>query len=250
MVPAAKAANDANMYERDNTFGGYSDVLVVNEDFALKIPGNLRPEIAAPILCAGATTYSPLKHWGVGPGDRVGVIGFGGLGDMAAKIAIAMGAEVILFTRTDEKIAEAARIGARAILETDIATLTDLHNSFDFIISTVPEKHDINPYIGFLKRDKTICVVGALTTMAGVDNQALAFQRKNVAGSLIANLQDTQDVLDFCARHDIGPEIELINIDEINDAFKRVIKGDVRFRYVIDMASLRPSAATGGVSRF
>ncbi len=250
MVPAAKAANDGNMYERENTFGGYSDVLVINEDFALKIPGNLRPELAAPILCAGATTYSPLKHWGVKPGDRVGVIGFGGLGDMAAKIAIAMGAEVILFTRTDEKIAEAVRIGATAILESDIVALVHLHNSFDFIISTVPQKHDINPYIALLKRDKTICVVGALETMAGVDNRALVFQRKNVAGSLIASLQDTQEVLDFCARHDIGPEIELIQMDEINDAFKRVIKGDVRFRYVIDMASLRPNPPADSVSRF
>jgi len=250
MVPAAKAANDSNMYERENTFGGYSDILVVNEDFALKIPGNLRPEIAAPILCAGATTYSPLKHCGVKPGDRVGVIGFGGLGDMAAKIAIAMGAEVILFTRTDEKLAEAIRIGAKAILESDIVALTHLHNSFDFIISTVPQKHDINPYIALLKRDKTLCVVGALETMAGVDNQALAFQRKNVAGSLIANLQDTQEVLDFCARHDIGPEIELIQMDEINDAFKRVIKGDVRFRYVIDMASASARPPADSVGRF
>jgi uncharacterized zinc-type alcohol dehydrogenase-like protein len=250
MVPAAKAANDGNMYECENTFGGYSDVLVVNEDFALKIPGNLRPEIAAPIVCAGATTYSPLKHWGVKPGDRVGVIGFGGLGDMAAKIASAMGAEVILFTRTEEKIAEAARIGARGILEADIPALSDLRNSFDFIISTVPEKHDLNPYIALLKRDKTICVVGALETMAGVDNQALAFHRKNVAGSLIANLQDTQEVLDFCALHDIGPEIELIHIDEINDAFKRVIKGQVRFRYVIDMEASLPEPPPAGVSRF
>jgi len=250
MVPAEQVANDANMYGVDNTFGGYSNVMVVDEDFALKIPGNLRPEIAAPILCAGATTYSPLKHWGVKPGDRVGVIGFGGLGDMAAKIAIAMGADVILFTRTQEKLAEAERIGAKAVLETDTAAIKGLHDSFDFIISTVPEKHDINPFIPLLKRDKTICVVGALETMAGVDNQALAFQRKNVAGSLIANLQDTQEVLDFCAQHDIGPEIELIGIDAINDAFKRVIKAEVRFRYVIDMASLRGKPPTEGVSQF
>jgi uncharacterized zinc-type alcohol dehydrogenase-like protein len=247
MIPAAKAPGKGNMYGRDNTFGGFSNVLVVHEDFALKIPANLRPEVAAPILCAGVTTYSPLKHWGVKTGDKVGILGFGGLGDLAAKIALAMGAEVTLFTSTEEKIQEAARLGASGILETDTDALQAQKGSFDFILSTIPQKHDINPFIQLLKRDRTICVVGALETMAPVNNQELAFHRKNVAASLIGSLHETQEVLDFCAEHDIGPEIEVIGIDAVNDAIKHVIKGEVRFRYVINMASLAAGASAGTV---
>ena len=239
MVPAAKAPNGTNMYGRDNTFGGYSDVIVVNEDFALKIPKNLKPEVAAPILCAGATTYSPLKHWGVKVGDSVGVIGFGGLGDMACKIAKAMGAQVTVFTSTEQKLEEAKRLGVKGVLETDKAAMMALKSSFDFMLSTVPEKHDINPFIDLLKRDCTLCIVGALEQMAGVDNSAVAFHRKRVAGSLIGSLADTQEVLDFCAEHGIGPDIEIIDIQNVNEAFKKVERGDVRFRYVIDMASLK-----------
>ena len=239
MVPAAKAPNGGNMYGRDNTFGGYSDVIVVNEDFALKIPANLKPEVAAPILCAGATTYSPLKHWGVKAGDKVGVIGFGGLGDMAVKIAKAMGAQVTVFTTTREKLEEAKRLGIRGVLESDKGAMKELKSSFDFMLSTIPEKHDINPFIELLKRDSTLCIVGALEPMAGVDNSAVAFHRKRVAGSLIGNLADTQEVLDFCAEHGIGPDIEIIDIQDVNEAYKKVEKGEVRFRYVIDMASIK-----------
>ena len=239
MVPARQAPNGENIYGRDNTFGGYSDGVTVNQDFVLKIPAALKPEVAAPILCAGVTTYSPLKHWGVKAGDKVGVIGFGGLGDMAAKLAKAMGAEVTVFTTTKEKLDEAARLGVAGVLEDDAEALEKLAMGFDFILSTVPEKHDINPFITLLKRDATLCVVGALDTMKGVDNQEVAFHRKRVAGSLIGNLADTQEVLDFCAEHGIGPDIEIIPIQQINDAYKKVIKGEVRFRYVIDMASLR-----------
>ena len=243
MVPAAKAPNGGNMYGRDNTFGGYSDVIVVKEDFALKIPVNLKPEVAAPILCAGATTYSPLKHWGVKRGDKVGVIGFGGLGDMAAKIAKAMGAQVTVFTTTPQKLEEATRLGIKGVLESDKKAMKELSSSFDFMLSTVPEKHDINPFIELLKRDSTLCIVGALEPMAGVNNAAVAFHRKSVAGSLIGNLADTQEVLDFCAEHRIGPDIEIIDIQDVEDAFKKVEKGDVRFRYVIDMASIRRDKA-------
>ena len=239
MVPAKQAPNGENIYGRENTFGGYSDVVTVNQDFVLKIPAALKPEVAAPILCAGVTTYSPLKHWGVKAGDKVGVIGFGGLGDMAAKLAKAMGAEVTVFTTTKEKLDEAARLGVAGVLEDDAEALEKLAMGFDFILSTVPEKHDINPVITLLKRDATLCVVGALDTMKGVDNQEVAFHRKRVAGSLIGNLADTQEVLDFCAEHGIGPDIEIIPIQQINDAYKKVIKGEVRFRYVIDMASLK-----------
>jgi uncharacterized zinc-type alcohol dehydrogenase-like protein len=238
MVPAAKAPDHVNSYGRDNTFGGYSNNLVVRENFALKIPAGLRPEVAAPILCAGATTYSPLKHWRVKAGDQVGIIGFGGLGDMAAKLAKAMGADVTVFTRTAEKLEDAQRLGVRGVLETDGDALEQLKSSFDFMLSTIPEKHDINPFIALLKRDATLCVVGALEALKPVDNSAVAFHRRQVAGSLIGNLKDTQEVLEFCANNQIGPDIQLIPMQEINDAYKKVIDGDVRFRYVIDMASL------------
>ena len=243
MVPAKMAPDGRNMYERDNTFGGYSDTLVVNEDFALKIPAKLKPEVAAPILCAGVTTYSPMKHWGVKAGDKVGVIGFGGLGDMAAKLARAMGAEVTIFTRTKEKLEEAARLGVAGVLESDADAMKSLKSSFDFMLSTIPEKHDLSPFIDLLKRDRTIVVVGALEPLAPLNNQQVAFHRKSVAGSLIGNLADTQEVLDLCAEHGIGPDVQVIAIQDINDAYRKVEKGDVRFRYVIDMATLKHEEA-------
>ena len=242
MVPKAMAPDGGNMYARDNTFGGYSDVLVVNEDFALKIPAALKPEVAAPILCAGVTTYSPMKHWGVKKGDKVGIIGFGGLGDMAAKLARAMGADVVVFTRTKDKLDEAGRLGIEVVLESDAAAMKALKSSFDFMLSTIPEKHDINPFVALLKRDRTICVVGALEPLAPINNMGMALHRKSVAGSLIGNLADTQEVLDFCAEHGIGPDIQVIAIHDINDAYKKVEHGDVRFRFVIDMARLKAEA--------
>jgi alcohol dehydrogenase (NADP+) len=238
MVPAAKAPGEVNTYGRDNTYGGYSNNLVVKESFLLKIPSALRPEVAAPILCAGVTTYSPLKHWGVTAGQQVGIVGFGGLGHLACKLAKAMGAEVTVFTHTQEKLEEAGKFGINAVLEKDKEGLERLKSRFDFILSTIPQKHDINPFIELLKRDCTICVVGALEPMEPVNNMLVAFHRKQVAGSLIGNLADTQEVLDFCAEHGIGPDIELIDIKDVNDAFHNVEKGDVRFRYVINMASL------------
>jgi len=241
MIPKAKAGE--NIYGKDNTFGGYSNVLVVKEDFVLKIPAALQPEVAAPILCAGVTTYSPMKHWGVKAGDKVGIIGMGGLGHMAAKIAKAMGAEVTLFTTTKEKIEEAQKLGFQAVLEKDKKALEELEKSFDFMLSTVPEKHDLNPFVELLKRDSVLCVVGALEPLAPTDNMAIAQMRRSVAGSLIGNLAETQEVLDFCAEHGIGPEIEMIRIQDVNDAYKKVEKGEVRFRYVIDMASLKEEIA-------
>jgi uncharacterized zinc-type alcohol dehydrogenase-like protein len=238
MVPAVKAPGEVNTYGRDNTYGGYSNNLVVKAEFLLKIPSVLRPEVAAPILCAGATTYSPLKHWGVKAGQTVGIVGFGGLGHLACKIAKAMGAEVTVFTHTKEKLEEAGKFGISAVLEKDKDALERLKSRFDFILSTIPEKHDINPFIELLKRDCTLCVVGALEPLEPVNNMQVAFHRKQVAGSLIGNLADTQEVLDFCAKHGIGPDVELINIEDVNDAYDQVEKGDVRFRYVIDMASL------------
>ena len=243
MVPAAKAPTGGNIYGRDNTYGGYSSSVVVAEDFVLKIPAGLKPDAAAPILCAGVTTYSPMKHWGVKAGDKVGIVGFGGLGDMAAKLARAMGAEVTVFTRSKDKLEEATRLGVTGVLESDSKTMGKLKSSFDFILSTVPEKHDINPFVELLKRDKTLVMVGALEPMAPVNNQEVAFHRKRVAGSLIGSIADTQEVLDFCAEHGVAPDIQVIPIQEINHAYKAVTEGDVRFRYVIDMASLRAEEA-------
>jgi uncharacterized zinc-type alcohol dehydrogenase-like protein len=242
MVPAKMAPTGENMYGRDNTMGGYSDVVVVNEAFVLKIPAALKPEVAAPILCAGVTTYSPMKHWKVKAGDKVGIIGFGGLGDVAAKIAKAMGAQVTVFTHTEEKLHDAKRLGIEGVLESDKEALKSLKSSFDFLLSTVPQKHDVNPFVALLKRDCTLAVVGALEPLAPVNNQELAFHRKAIAGSLIGSIAETQEVLDFCAKHGIGPEVELISIHDINDAYKKVENGDVRFRYVIDMASLGATA--------
>jgi uncharacterized zinc-type alcohol dehydrogenase-like protein len=239
MVPAAKAPGGQNIYGVDNTFGGYSTVIVAKEEFLLKIPQALAPEVAAPILCAGVTTYSLLKRGGVKAGQRVGIIGFGGLGNMAAKLAKAMGAEVTVFTRTDEKLEEASKRGFKGVLESDEEAFTALKSSFDFLLSTVPEKHDVNPFVALLKRDCTLVVVGCLEPLEPVNNMEMAMHRKAVAGSLIGNLQETQEVLDFCAEHAIGPDIQLIRADELNDAYDRVEKGDVRFRYVIDIASLK-----------
>ena len=239
MIPAKMAPGGTNMYGRDNSYGGYSSSIVVSEDFVLKIPASLKPEVAAPILCAGVTTYSPMMHWGVKAGDKVGIVGFGGLGDMAAKIAKAMGAEVTLFTRTAEKLDEAKKLGVTAVLESDKKTMTSLSNSFDFILSTVPEKHDVNPFVKMLKRDSTLAVIGALEPLPPENNQERVMHRKSVAGSLIGSIAETQAVLDFCAEHGIGPDIEVIPIQEINQAYARVIKGDARFRYVIDMSTLK-----------
>ncbi len=239
MMPAKMADTGTNMYGRDNTYGGYSDKIVVSEDFVLKIPAGLEPEVAAPILCAGVTTYSPMKHWGVQAGHKVGIIGFGGLGDMAAKLAKAMGADVTVFTRTEEKLAEAARLGVTGVLASDKDALKALKSSFDFMLSTIPEKSDLQPFTLLLKRDCTLTVVGALEPLSPVDNQQQAMHRRSVAGSIIGSIKETQEVLDFCAQHRIGPDIQVIPIQEINDAYKKVIDGDVRFRYVIDMASLK-----------
>lgn len=238
MKPAAMAADGANHYGRDNTFGGYSDTIVVKEDFVLKVPESIPVEAAGPILCAGVTTYSPLKHWGVKPGDRVGIVGLGGLGHLAVKFARAMGADVTVFTTDKAKLGEAAALGATGVLEGDKDALKKLELSFDFILSTIPEKHKVDPFITLLKRNATYCAVGALDQLPGYNNQELIMHRRTLAGSLIGSIAETQEVLDFCAEHGIAPDVEVIPIQQINDAYKKVKDEDVRFRYVIDMASL------------
>ena len=243
MKPAAQAPDGKNMYGRDNTYGGYSNVIVVRQDFVLKIPAALPVEAAAPILCAGVTTYSPLKHWGVKTGSTVGVVGLGGLGDMAVKLARAMGAAVTVFTTAKEKVAAAEALGAKAVIEGDKEAYGALKNSFDFILSTVPEKHKVDPFVPLLKRDATYCAVGALAQIPGYNNMQLVLQRKSLAGSLIGSIAETQEVLDFCAEHGIAPEVQVIPIQDLNHAYKQVKAGEVRFRYVIDMASLKPELA-------
>lgn len=239
MTPAAMSDDGQNMYGRDNTFGGYSNTVTVKEDFVLKIPASIPPQAAAPILCAGVTTFSPMKHWQVGEGDKVGVVGCGGLGHMAVKLALALGAKVVVFTRDKSKVEWIESQGAAAVLENDAQAYKELELSFDLIISTIPEKHKVDPYVGLLKRNATFCAVGALAQMPGYDNQELIMHRRSLAGSLIGSIRETQEVLDFCADRGIAPDVELIDIQDINKAFRRIRDEDVRFRYVIDMASLK-----------
>ena len=243
MVPAAKSPDGSNQYGRDNTFGGYSTNIVVPEDFVLQIPASLPVEKVAPILCAGVTTYSPMKHWGVKAGHTVGVIGFGGLGDMAIKLARAMGAEMVVFTESEEKLDEAAKLGAQGVLSTDKDAMKSQANSCDFMLSTIPEPTDLEPFIPVLKRDASLVIVGALDKLKPFNNMEMAMHRKSVGGSLIGGIRETQEVLNFCAEHGITPDVEMIQMDEINDAHKRVNDGEVRFRYVIDMSSLKQEAA-------
>lgn len=238
MVPAKEAKNE-NIYGRNNTFGGYSDCLVVPQDFVLKIPDGMPSELAAPLLCAGVTTYSPLKHWGVKKGDKIGVVGFGGLGHVAAKLARAMGADVTVLTKTEEKIALGSKLGFDVVHEKDKERLSRLEGMFDFMLDTIPSPHSVNAYVKLLKRDKTICVVGAIGPLLPENNQERVMHRKSVSGSLIGSIAETQEVLDFCAKHEVAPEVQLIPIHEINHAFKKVNSSEVRFRYVIDMASMK-----------
>ncbi len=243
MVPSKKASTGTNMFGRDNTFGGYATAIVVKQDFVLKIPAAIDPAHAAPILCAGVTTYSPMRHWGVKAGDRVGIIGFGGLGNMAAKLAIAMGAKVTIFTTSHDKIDAGLKLGAeRVVVENDEPAMQSLKRSFDFMLATIPQKFEMDPFVLLLKHDATLTVVGALEKLAPVNNMEAAMQRKSVAGSLIGSIAETQEVLDFCAEHGIAPDIQMLDIADINDAFKKVEDGEVRFRYVIDTATLRKAA--------
>ncbi len=242
MVPAKKAPDGRNSYGRDNTFGGYATTIVVTERFVLAIPAGLAPAAAAPILCAGVTTWSPMRHWGVKAGDRVGVVGFGGLGDMAVKLARALGAEVTVFTTSEDKVALAEALGATAVVEGDTAGMAALKASLDFILSTVPQSHDLNPFIPLLKRDCAIVVVGALDALKPVGNMEVAAHRRTVSGSLIGSIAETREVLEFCAEHGIAPDIQVIPMSEINEAYTHVLEGDVRFRYVVDIATLRETA--------
>ncbi|RFZ85580.1 NAD(P)-dependent alcohol dehydrogenase [Mucilaginibacter terrenus] len=224
-----------------NTFGGYSDKIVVKESFVLSIPDALDIKSAAPILCAGVTTYSPLKHWGIKAGSKVGVAGVGGLGHMAIKLAKAMGAEVTAITRDEEKRSDAIRFGASDVLvSTDKEAIAKKELSLDFILITIPDEFEVNAYVNLLKKDGVLVTVGLLAPYAkALNNMEVAFHRRSVAGSLIGSIAETQEVLDFCAEHGIAPDTEMIRIQDINDAYDKMKDKEVHYRYVIDMQSLK-----------
>ncbi|MDQ6762036.1 MAG: NAD(P)-dependent alcohol dehydrogenase [Bacteroidota bacterium] len=231
-----------NGKERDGsgiTFGGYSKQIVAHEDFVLKVSEKLPLEGVAPLLCAGITTYSPLKHWGVKEGDKVGVVGLGGLGHMAVKLAASFGAEVTMLSHSPSKEKDAAELGAhKFVLTSDKKQVKAVSNYFDFILDTVSAEHDYNQYLVMLKRDGKMVCVGAPSKPAEISAFNLLLQRKTLAGSLIGGIPETQEMLDYCAEHNIVSDVEVIDIKDINESYERMLKGDVRYRFVIDMSTL------------
>lgn len=236
--------NDVDRRDGRPTTGGYGESVVVREQFVPRVPETLDTRAVAPLLCAGITTYSPLRHWKVGLESKVAVVGLGGLGHMAFKLAKGMGAEVTLFTRTKGKEEEARRLGAdRVVLSTDPEQMQSVASHFDLIVDTVPYAHDLNAYIPTLDTNGTLVLVGHLGPLDPIVNSApLVLGRKAIAGSLIGGIEETQEMLDFCARHNIVPDVEMIRIQDINTAYERMLKSDVKYRFVIDMASLREAA--------
>lgn len=231
--------NGHDKHLNKQTFGGYSERVVVDEDFVLRIPENLDPAATAPLLCAGITTYSPLRHWNVGPGKKVGIVGIGGLGHMGVKIAKAMGAYVVVITTSHSKVNDAKRLGAdQVILSSDKEQMKANAGTLHFILDCVSAQHDINAYLSLLKRDGSLTLVGAPELPLPVAPFSLIPQRKSFSGSMIGGIAETQEMLDFCGQHGITSDIELIRIQDINRAYDRLLKGDVKYRFVIDMASL------------
>lgn len=221
------------------TYGGYSESIVVDERFVLRVPSNLKPAGVAPLLCAGITTYSPLRHWGVGKGQKVGVIGLGGLGHMGLKFARALGAHVVVFTHSPKKKDDALGLGAHEVVVSRDANEMQKHaGSFDFILDTVSAEHDINAYLNLLRRDGTITIVGAPEKPLGVSAFSLIFGRRSFSGSSIGGIRETQEMLDFCGEHKITAEVEVVPIQKVNEAYDRMVKSDVKYRFSIDMASL------------
>ena len=223
-----------------HTFGGYSTANVVHEDFVLRLPENLDLAATAPLLCAGITTYSPLRHWKVGKGQRVGIVGLGGLGHMGVKLAHAMGAHGVLFTTSANKAGDAKKLGAdEVVVSKDAAAMEKEAGKYDFILDTVSAQHDINLYLNLLKRDATLVQVGAPEQPLPLAVFSLIFARRNFAGSLIGGIPETQEMLDFCGKNNITSDIEIIPMQKINEAYERMLKSDVKYRFVIDMASLK-----------
>ena len=222
------------------TYGGYSDSIVVDEAFTLRVPKHLDIAATAPLLCAGITTYSPLRFHKVGKGQKVGVVGLGGLGHMGVKLAKALGAHVVVFTTSPNKVKDAIRLGADEVVNSkNEDEMKKQLNSFHFILDTVAAQHDINAYLALLRRDATLTQVGVPAEPLSVHVSSLIFGRKNFSGSLIGGIQETQEMLDFCGEHNITADIELVPIQKINEAYERLVKNDVKYRFVIDMASLK-----------
>ena len=225
------------------TFGGYSEQVVVEERFVVKIPAHMDLKAVAPLLCAGITTYSPLRHWKVAKGQKVGVVGLGGLGHVGVKIAKALGAHVVMVTTSPEKGKDALRLGADEVLVSkDPDAMAKAQGTFDFLLNTIPVGHDINPYLTLLKLDGAMVLVGALTPLQPLVGAHLMLPRRSVAGSAIGGMAETQEMIDFCAAHSIVSDVEMIRIQDVNTAYERMLKNDVRYRFVIDMASLKAAA--------
>lgn len=222
------------------TYGGYSDSIVVDENYVLRVPNGLDPAGAAPLVCAGITTYSPLHHWKVGKGQKVGIVGLGGLGHMGVKFAKALGAHVVLFTTSPNKTGDAIRLGAsEVVISKNEAEMQKHAGSFNFILDCVSADHDLNTYLQLLKLDGTLTLVGAPEKPAGVSAFNLIMKRRSLAGSAIGGIRETQQMLDFCADKGITADIEMIKIQQVNEAYERLLKSDVKYRFVIDMASLQ-----------
>ena len=222
------------------TYGGYSSQIVVSERYALKVPAGLDPARAAPLLCAGITTYSPLRQWNTKKGDRVGVVGLGGLGHMAVKLAASMGADVTMLSTSRSKEADARRLGAQAFESTrDEATFEKLAGRFDLLIDTISAPHDYNRYLGMLRPQGAMVIVGIPPEPIPVSAWSLIAGNRRLAGSSIGGIPETQEMLDYCARHEIGADVEVIPIQKVNEAYERMIRNDVRYRFVIDLASLK-----------
>jgi uncharacterized zinc-type alcohol dehydrogenase-like protein len=232
--------NGADKLSGGVTYGGYSDAIVVDEAFTLKVPSNLDLAAVAPLLCAGITTYSPLHHWKVGPGQKVGIVGLGGLGHMGVKFARALGAHTVLFTTSPSKVEDGLKLGAdEVVISKDANAMAKHASSFDFILDAVSADHDINAYLSLLKLDGNLTLVGAPENPLPVAAFNLLLPRRSFSGSAIGGIAETQEMLDFCSEHEIVSEIEMIGIQQVNEAYDRLLKGDVKYRFVIDMASLK-----------
>ena len=222
------------------TYGGYSDSIVVKEHFVLRVPPNLDLASTAPLLCAGITTYSPMRHWGVTSGKKVGVVGLGGLGHMAVKFGHALGAHVVVFTGSPHKKDDAFRLGAdEVVISRNNNEMTKHAGSFDFILDAVAAEHDLNTYLNMLKRDGNLTMVGAPEKPLPISVFGLIFRRRSFSGSLIGGIAETQEMLDFCGQHNITSDVEVIPIQKVNEAYDRLVKSDVKYRFSIDMASLK-----------
>lgn len=238
--------NSADHHVGGRTYGGYSDSVVVREGFVLHVPAHLDPAGAAPLLCAGITTYSPLRHWKVGPGQKVGIAGLGGLGHMGVKLAHALGAHVVVLSNSNSKRDDAIRLGAdEFVLARDTDQLERHKGSFDFILDTVSADHDIDAYLRLLRRGANLTLVGAPPHPLSVSPFALIFGRHSLSGSLIGGIAETQEMLDFCGKHNITADVEVIPIQKVNEAYERMLRADVRYRFSIDLASLRAEGVRG-----